>query len=410
MDENENEEENDTEEKFYFNGINGDSGNYDLPPMTGSELYSLIIGEEEPENINELRYRHQQDSSSDLGVREGIDLKVLGGDNGAGWGVIFHRDADPAIKEAMSELLVLREEQAGERFRLYEGGAGFRPKDSKTKFLARHKAGPGPADPEVVPYYLLIVGSPEEIPYRFQTQLDVDYAVGRIHFDTLDEYANYARSVVDSEKGGVKLPREMSFFGVANDDDRATQLSSQNLVLPVQKKLQGEYQDWRYSAFMGDDAIKKNLAALLGGEKTPALLFSASHGMSFPIERNRQLDHQGAILCQDWPGPREWEGAISQDHYFAGDDLSSDANLLGLVAFFFACYGAGTPHYDEFSKLSKRGRRAIAPNPFMAKLPEKMLGHPNGGALAVIGHVERAWGYSFMWPKAGKQTAVFEDT
>ena len=47
------------DELMYFNGVNGESGDYDLPPMTGEELSGFIQGVSEPENLNELRFRHQ---------------------------------------------------------------------------------------------------------------------------------------------------------------------------------------------------------------------------------------------------------------------------------------------------------------------------------------------------------------
>ncbi|HEX7182151.1 MAG TPA: toll/interleukin-1 receptor domain-containing protein [Thermoanaerobaculia bacterium] len=388
-----------------FNGVNGATGGYGLPPMTGEELSQFLRGEAAPENLNELRFRVQSRDNRHFGVKEGVDPKRL---DQAGWGVIFAHDADPAVREALAPLLALRREQAGDLFKVYEKAGGHRPGEAKAKFLARHGAGPGPADPAKVPYYLLLVGSPERISYRFQSQLDVQYAVGRLHFDRAEDYAHYAASVVAAETGKVRLPRRMSFFGVENPGDAATRLSNGSLVAPLLEILRAARPDWQVNAFLKEDATKASLARLLEDGERPALLFTASHGMEFPLGDARQRPHQGALLCGDWPGPEGWKGPIPQDFYFAGDDLTAGADLLGLFAFHFACYGAGTPHLDDFAKQAFKDRAAIAPEAFLAALPTALLGHPRGGALAVIGHVERAWGYSFHWQGAGAQTTVFE--
>jgi subtilisin family serine protease len=403
-----------TDELLYFNGVNGDTGDYDLDPMSAERLFDVLRGVAPAENQKELEYRVQWETEEHLGVVEGIDPTKV---EEAGWGVIFPADPEnrfvPAIKEALKPLLDLRRKQAGRFFRVYEGVSALRPGESKAEFLVRHRVPPAdPANPERMPYYLLLVGDPQQIPYRFQSQLDVQYAVGRIHFETIQEYANYAASVVAAETGKVSLPKKAAFFGVANPDDTATQMSTSKLVQPLLTQMSAEQQDWQIAAHIGPGATKSRLADLLGGSDTPSLLFSASHGVPFAPGSSRQLPHQGALLCQDWPGPDAWKGRgpIPHDHYFAGDDLTSDTNLLGMIAFFFACYGGGTPQHDDFPKPGTSTLSQVAPQPFVARLPMQMLGREKGGALAVIAHIERAWGSSFVWSRNIEQTDVFKST
>jgi hypothetical protein len=399
--------------ELYFNGINGATGGYLLPPMSPRDLSKIAQGEAlEEDHLDELRRRYMRATRRSFGPTEGVDPKKL---NQAGWGVIFayeDKDRIPAIKQALKELLDLRKEQAGDHYREYTGAAAYRPGESKTQFLARHGVGPGPVDPTQVPYYLLIVADPEKIPYRFQYQLDVQYAVGRICFETMEEYAGYARSVVAAEKGKKTRPRRAVFFGVQNLDDPATGLSANELVAPLAMKMAQDQKKggWEVETVLATEALRSRLVKLMGGAETPALLFTASHGMGFPMDDARQLKQQGALLCGDWPGPMNWAKEIPEDFYLAADHVGDEARLKGLVSFHFACYGAGTPRLDDFAHQAFKQPVALAPHAFVAQLPQRLLGHPQGGALAVVGHVERAWGYSFMWERAGRQLTVFEAT
>lgn len=389
-----------SEQTLYFNGLNGSDGNYGLPPMERQEFGRIIRGSRPPEDIHAVTMRVEIESQL-KGILDYGDLAQVG------WGLVLPQQADPAVQAALQELLDLRREQAGERFYLFAGDSGYRAGESKSKFLERHGMGPGPIDPDKVPYYILLVGDPNEIPFSFQYQLDLQHAVGRLYFEHPQEYARYAQHVALAESGQVQLARRGTLFGVVNQDDPATRLSHDSLVRPLLDSLQQELDDWQFEAFLAKRAGKGQLAQLLTGPDPPAMLFSASHGLEFFPDDPRQIPHQGALLCQEWPGPEQWQGPIPQDFYFAGDDLPNTANLLGLISFHFACYGAGTPRYDEITRRLLRERSSQAEQPFLAALPSRLL---RQGALAVVGHVDRAWSYSFHWKQAGAQTRVFENT
>ena len=396
----------DSEPVLALNGINGASGTYLLESLGLGAAAAIATGApEDVAHARELRLWWDRINSLHLGPVEGVNPDDLAE---SGWGVIFPAQSDPAVAAALQPLLELRRDQAGRVFRTFTGPDGVQPAESKTRFLARHGVSFGPADPERVPYYLLLVGAPEDISYRFQYELDVTYAVGRIHFDTIEEYASYARNVVAGERRSQ--PPRAAFVGVRNDDDRATQLSSDMLVRPLAAQLAADQPRWTVDVQLADAATKATYRRFLGGPDTPTLFFSAGHGVGFPPGHVRQPTDQGALLCQDWPGPLVWDGPIAPEFYFAAADVAADADLHGIVAIFFACYGAGTPRLDDFAHRSSGAPMSIAPQAFLASLPRRMLAHPAGGALAVIGHVDRTWGYSFAWPGAGEQLGALRST
>jgi hypothetical protein len=335
-----------------------------------------------------------------------------------GWAIVFHSNEDPAVKNALAPLIDHRTAQIGpDKTRILE----YRPGETWREWLTRHQVGVGSIIPTKIPYYVLLIGNPDHIPFDFQNYLDVEYAVGRLSFETAAAYAHYAESVKNYETSAtIRNKKTAVFFGPRHPFDGATTMSADLLLSPLadgipgnggQPAKPGVAQRWGFASckFVGNDATKATLSAILQSNQiveSPAFLFTASHGMGWPKGHPNQKPKQGALLCQDWPGI----GQIHESHYFAGSDVPANAQVHGMINFHFACYSAGTPLRDNFLHEPEQPPPHIADDPFVAMLPKQLLAHDNGSTLAVIGHNERAWGYSIVSPGAGPQLLPFENT
>lgn len=379
--------------RFVFNGVfNGaNHSEYLHPPRTPEEVVADVGGEPllPPADARALMPHLDAD-----------DLAQ------AGWGVVWAPGLNPRIREEMQPLLDVRKEQAGPLYREIE----IRPGETFFQFLIRMGASVAPIDPKGLPYYLLLVGEPVDIPFEFQYQLDVAHAVGRLSFETPEEYGRYARGVVSAEQNDLRLPRRLSVFSVQNEDDRATKSCNEYLSRPLARLLTQDVQQWGIESWYAADATKVRLrsALALDGGSRPALLLTCSHGLMFGAADPLQPTDQGAVLCADWPGPRRWTFRIPPEHYLAPRDVPNDADLSGLILFQFACFSAGTPERDSYSRAMGDEARRLAQRDSIAPLARRLLGKPGGGALAVVGHVDQVFEASYLWPGVGRQHETFE--
>jgi hypothetical protein len=390
------------DELLVLNGIDVDTGGYLTPQLPLAAVAGALRGG--PQRLPGARElaRRRQDDEDHFGVVYGRDPEDLAS---VGWGVVVPPDLDPAVEAALEPLLRLRQEQAGDLYQRLE----VQPGEDKNDFLARHGMGPSVADPRRIPYYLLVLGTPEQVPFEFQYQLGVSYAVGRLDLDGPESCAAYAASVIDADRAvgsSASAPRRVRLFGTRHPGDTPTALSSSRLVQPLTAELQSSTSAWEIGADLGADATRDRLEDLLIGPAAPDLLFTAGHGLGGAAVHR---DLAGALLCQDWPGPLTARGPVGEDQYLAAGHLPGGTAIRPRVVFSFACFGAGTPRLSDYPGDLGAGPE-LGPSGFTARLPQRLLGEPAGGALAFVGHVDRAWSCSFLWKGLAAQVTPFHST
>jgi hypothetical protein len=163
-------------DELCFNGIGG-MARLSVSPLTAQDLSALARGEVSTSADRRVARQRQE---SHYGVKEG-DQSL----SQTGWGVIFARN-NPAIRGRSGCWRPGRPEDATGSM-----PASHTAERVETAFLARHGAGPGPAD-RTGAICLLIVGDRRRFPTAFSTRSTCSMPSAH-YFDSLEEYAQYAQ-------------------------------------------------------------------------------------------------------------------------------------------------------------------------------------------------------------------------
>jgi hypothetical protein len=232
-----------------------------------------------------------------------------------------------------------------------------------------------------------------------------DGFVGRLSFRDDRGYEAYVDKVLRWEKARADAEGAVKLFTV-HDGTAATMIGYRALVKPGLDMLRNQGYD---AADLGDHD-DPSPSEFLESTKSPdpTILFSVSHGAGAPRggwkSYQDQRDRQGAM-------------SFGREGKITGSDINEEPFLPGGVWFMLACYGAGTPNTSAYrhwlEKLKQAGQfggqaQAVLASlpagdhpPFIAALPQAVLANPNG-PLAVIGHIDLAWTYSFEERDTGK--------
>ncbi|MBV8075515.1 MAG: hypothetical protein JO284_03925 [Planctomycetaceae bacterium] len=288
------------------------------------------------------------------------------------WAIVLPTETPDEVRQAIERLVAHRRDHTrvpADRCMILDYQPG-QPLGDWLHGLGAHLAD---VEPTRLPYYVALVGGPEFISFEFQALLDMNYAVGRIAFDRPEQYRQYVEGLIAYETAGaVPNGREILYWGPRNRADRATQLSADCLIRPLFEGIPAtgdqptlpavaEQRRFRSRCLGGPEATRANLLEPLHDADPGPSAGVPVHRLARARVAQRAREPggraEGAALPRlARPGRAAAAGALCEGRRHIGDD----AQLHGLVAFLFACHGAGTPAFDQLLADRSKGPVPIA--------------------------------------------------
>ncbi|MCB9759915.1 MAG: hypothetical protein H6739_08780 [Alphaproteobacteria bacterium] len=335
-----------------------------------------------------------------------------------GWGILYPAGREDLLS-ALEPLIKLRERQIADRWTINRQIGDppkvqrwpIQPTTDSTTFLATVYDKLKFRDQ---PMYLLILGDFHEVGLEMQQGLMSRCYVGRLCFDSPDDYRAYAEKVKATEETPAAFNQPRLVLYSTSDSgwgrrDRAVDSGHAQLIVPTHKDFSDFENNYGYATtdvlLAGPRAPRAEHGSWDGLRKLaradqPTVMLSLSHGAGLPgWDKDEQRAMQGRMKLSG----REM---LDLSH------LSESPFLPNGVWFYYACFGAGTPHNSVYApwlrKLASTGYWGRVPDvlstlardeqPFVARQPKVALANPEG-PLGVYAHADIAFSYGYSKQK-----------
>ncbi|MFL6388959.1 MAG: hypothetical protein ACJ71U_15870 [Terriglobales bacterium] len=235
---------------------------------------------------------------------------------------------------------------------------------------------------ESMPYYILICGTPDQVPWELQYVLNAHYAVGRLHL-TGAALENYVNALLLEWKDLGADTRKAVVWAVNHGGDDITALMRDVIAVRVRDKLAHDTELAAGVQFLdgAGNATVLKLAKCLSDNK-PAVIITTSHGQTYPLDNPATLGNElGLLVDQGYASVKP-------------SDVLKGWQPAGAIWYAHACCSAGASAQTMFDGLTQEGsdvdrvlKGVAAVGNKVAPMPTELLGAAKP-LRAFIGHVE----------------------